>query len=75
VDRVHTGMKVMTLDGQHLGKVAEMAGESLVIEYHRARLQVPAEEVASVLDHELFLRLPLRIYLPRFADAQRRSST
>lgn len=64
---IHAGMAVMTLDGQHLGKVDSVGETSLRLTTFGRQLEVPAEEVGSVLVHEVFLRLPLRSYLPRLA--------
>lgn len=66
MERIHPGMHVMSVDGQHVGRVASVDASTVRVLSGRRALEVPAEEVASVLEHEVFLRLALRRYLPRY---------
>jgi hypothetical protein len=65
MERIRPGMLVMTLDGQHLGHVRSVGDTSFHLVAGGHALEVPAEDVGSVLEHEVFLRLALRRYLPR----------
>jgi hypothetical protein len=63
MERIRPGMHVMTLDGQHLGTVASVGDASFRVHGGGRDVEVPAEQVGSVLVHEVFLRLALRRYL------------
>lgn len=66
---LRAGMWVLSVDGQTLGRIARISDEGILVVDGWLRpqgLQVPHDDLCSILKAEIFLRGRLRDYLPHF---------